>query len=246
MFCLLLIMPGLAIAGQDGGARPIELRSIAINSVSPRAVVAPRIIRERGAEADPALACEAAVTAAEVSGRLPPRLLHAISLTESGRLDPGTGVVHAWPWTINAEGEGHFFDSRDDAIGAVRALQARGVRSVDVGCAQVNLMYHPDAFASLEDAFDPRTNAAYAAKFLNALYAQGKDWMHAIAAYHSETPALGDAYRVLVLARWQNPDMRPVAQPRPAYRDFAAGHDAYQAFAPAANVYGAFATPDRR
>ena len=98
--------------------------------------------------------------------------------------------------------------SSAQAVAAVKALRARGVRSIDVGCLQVNLMYHPDAFATIEDAFDPRMNAAYATRFLNALYADGRDWAHAIAAYHSETPALGDAYRVLVMARWQNGDVR--------------------------------------
>jgi soluble lytic murein transglycosylase-like protein len=115
------------------------------------------------------------------------------------------------------------------------------VQSIDVGCMQVNLMYHPHAFASLEDAFDPRTNAEYAARFLNELYAADRDWAHAIAAYHSETPALGEAYRVLVLARWQNPDLRDTAGPATAYRDFAPRGQAYGAFAPASSVYGAFA-----
>jgi hypothetical protein len=193
--------------------------------------------------ADPATLCETAVTSAEFVSRLPPRLLHAISLTESGRLDPASGSVRAWPWTINAAGEGQFFETRQDAVAAVKALQARGVQSIDVGCMQVNLMYHPRAFSSLEEAFDPRANAEYAARFLNALYAEGKDWAHAIAAYHSETPALGDAYRVLVLARWQNPDLRDTSRAMIAYRDFAPRGQAYGAFAPSSQVYGAFAPP---
>ncbi|HEY1413995.1 MAG TPA: transglycosylase SLT domain-containing protein, partial [Rhodopila sp.] len=167
--------------------------------------------------ADPATLCETAVTTAEYVGGLPPRLLGAISLTETGRLDPASGRLRPWPWTINAEGEGQFFETRDEAVAAVRALRARGVQSIDVGCLQVNLMYHPDAFATLEDAFDPRLNANFAARFLNALYADGKDWGRAIAAYHSETPDIGDAYRVLVMARWQNGDLHPPAPASTAY-----------------------------
>jgi hypothetical protein len=188
--------------------------------------------------ADPATLCETAVTSAEYAARLPPRLLAAISVTETGRPD-GNGHIRPWPWTINAEGEGRYFDSAKDAIAAVRALQAKGVKSIDVGCMQVNLMYHPDAFASLEDAFDPRTNAGYAAKFLNALYAQSHDWPKAVAAYHSETPSLGDAYRVLVLARWQKGSTQPQPVARSPYGDFS--RSAYGAFAPKAQVYGAFA-----
>nr|WP_294521655.1 transglycosylase SLT domain-containing protein [uncultured Rhodopila sp.] len=236
LLCLMLVMPGIAMAGQDSGPRPVAARTVALLQVAPRPIA-----RQTAYAGDPGTLCETAVTSAEFSGSLPPRLLHAISLTESGRIDPKTGSVKAWPWTLNAEGEGHFFETRDDAIQAVKALQARGVQSIDVGCTQVNLMYHPHAFASLEDAFDPRSNATYAARFLNALYAEGKDWSRAIAAYHSETPALGDAYRVLVMARWRDPDLR---EARPvganAYQDFARDGQAYGAFTSTGRVYGAF------
>jgi Transglycosylase SLT domain len=191
--------------------------------------------------ADPAGLCEAAVTAAEATGHLPPRLLHAISLVESGRIDAKAGMVRAWPWTFNAEGEGHFFDTQEQAIAAVEALQARGVQSIDVGCMQVNLMYHPHAFASLRDAFNPRSNAAYAARFLNVLFAGARDWAHAIAAYHSETPALGEAYRTLVMARWQDPDLRPARPAQIAYGAFSGVQTSYGAFQPIGRVYGAFA-----
>jgi soluble lytic murein transglycosylase-like protein len=229
LFALWLVLAGSSI----GWARPPDSTSLA--GMRPVSLVA----------ADPAALCEAAVTIEEYAARLPARLLQAISLTESGRLDPPSGRVRAWPWTINAEGEGQFFRTRQDAVAAVKALQARGVRSIDVGCLQVNLMYHPDAFTSLDAAFDPRANAQYAARFLNALYGQGKDWAHAIAAYHSETPALGDPYRLLVMARWQNgdlPGVSPIATPGGSpYRDFARDDRVYGAFAPRSLVYGAFA-----
>ena len=192
--------------------------------------------------ADPATLCETAATTAEYVGRLPPRLLAAISVTETGRVDPVSGRVRPWPWTINAEGSGQFFETRQQAIAAVKALQARGVQSIDVGCMQVNLMYHPDAFASLEEAFDPRANAIYAAKFLNTLYAEAKDWPRAIAGYHSETPALGDAYRVLVMARWQAGDLHAAAPDRGQYQDFAPHAQAYGAFSPVTSVYRSFGT----
>jgi len=215
---VLLLLPGVALAGQDTASR--------------RGAVAP----------DPASQCEAAIASVEFSARVPPRLLDAISLTETGRPDPATGRFRAWPWTINAEGQGQFFDTKEQAIAAAQALQARGVQSIDVGCMQVNLLYHPHAFTSLQDAFDPWSNARYAASFLNSLYAGTKDWARAIAAYHSETPALGDAYRVLVLARWQNPTpIDPHPAVASAYGDFAPASQSYGAFAPVSRAYGAFA-----
>lgn len=194
--------------------------------------------------APPAL-CETAINTAEYAGRLPPRLLHAIALVESGRLNEAARTVRPWPWTINAEGAGAFFASKNDAIAAVKALQARGVRSIDVGCLQVNLMFHPNAFASLDEAFDPRANALYAARFLNQLHAPGDTWMRAIAAYHSDTPALGEPYRALVMLRWQNPTLAPAQIVQVAYRAFTPPQQVYNAFAPLSLVYGSAPNPAR-
>jgi hypothetical protein len=184
--------------------------------------------------------CGPAITSAEDAWRLPPRLLEAIARVESGRPD-AAGRLRPWPWTINAEGQGAFFATKAQAIAAVRALQARGVRSIDVGCLQVNLMFHPAAFASLEQAFDPQSNAMYAARFLSALHGSGDDWMNAIAAYHSQTAVLGAAYRQRVLALWHNPSADWHLGLAVAYRDFAARSGAYHDFAPVNSVYGAFA-----
>ncbi len=150
----------------------------------------------------PSLLCRQAIAAAERANAIPPHLLAAIGRVESGRRDPGSGAMHPWPWTINAEGDGQFFDTKAQAIAAVRALQARGVRSIDVGCTQINLMHHPDAFATLDQAFEPRANADYAARFLRQLQAQAGGWAKATAQYHSSTPELGEPYQKQVMAVW--------------------------------------------
>jgi hypothetical protein len=154
------------------------------------------------APAAPGLLCRTAIAAAERAGNLPPQLLAAIGRVESGRRDPHSGAFHPWPWTINAEGQGAFYDTKAEAMAAVAALRARGVRSIDVGCAQVNLMHHPDAFANLEQAFDPERNAGYAATLLNQLHTQAGGWPRATALYHSATPELGADYQRKVLAAW--------------------------------------------
>ncbi|MEJ1977686.1 MAG: transglycosylase SLT domain-containing protein [Acetobacteraceae bacterium] len=48
-------------------------------------------------------------------------------------------------------------------------------------------MHHPDAFATLDEAFDPQANAQYAAVFLQRLHVMTGDWSAAAAAYHSMT-----------------------------------------------------------
>ncbi len=156
------------------------------------------------AQPDPAAQCAAAIQAAETQHTLPPALLGAIARVESGRRAP-SGALAPWPWTINAEGQGRYFESKPAAIAAVEALRARGVRLIDVGCLQVNLHFHPTAFATLEDAFDPAANAHYAGGLLRRLYAAAQDWVVAAGHYHSQTPERAEGYRRRVLAAW--PDM---------------------------------------
>ena len=116
------------------------------------------------------------------------RLLVAIASVESGRWNRETGVNIAWPWTVTAEGTGKFYPSRRAAIAAVETLQRRGIRNIDVGCMQINLGYHPDAFRPLNHAFYPSTNVAYAAKFLKELRIQRRSWDKAMRYYHSSDP----------------------------------------------------------
>jgi hypothetical protein len=149
--------------------------------------------------------CRAAIASAESQTRIPDEFLSAIGRVESGRPISGIGLA-PWPWTINAAGTGHFYASKAEAIAAAQTFLAAGVKSIDVGCLQVNLMYHPDAFASLDAAFDPATNAAYAARLLLSLFAQQGSWPRAAAAYHSQTPALGNDYQQKVLAEWAMPE----------------------------------------
>lgn len=150
----------------------------------------------------PGMFCRTAVAAAERANGIPTSLLAAIARVESGRRDPVGGGWHPWPWAVNAEGQGYFYETKAEAVAAVRAMQARGMRSIDVGCGQINLMHHPNAFPSLEVAFDPPANAAYAGKFLRDLFAQTGDWNRATGMYHSATPELGADYLRKVLAMW--------------------------------------------
>src|SRR3546814_14072243 len=102
-----------------------------------------------------------------------------------------------------AEGKGRFLPSKAAAIEEVRRLQARGIRNIDVGCLQVNLHYHPDAFASLETAFDPEAHAAYAADFLVRLREEARSWTRAIGQYHSRHAIRGNGYRAKVFKAWR-------------------------------------------
>jgi hypothetical protein len=151
---------------------------------------------------DPLNPCERAGTAAEHARGLPSGLLLAIGRVESGRWDSERGRVTAWPWAINAAGKGQWFATKDAAARTVGALLDGGTRSIDVGCFQISLLYHPLAFSDLEQAFDPEANADYAANFLLRLFGQTGSWEAAVEAYHSADPALGFAYRQQVFSTW--------------------------------------------
>lgn len=153
------------------------------------------------ATAAPGDACEQAGRAAEAAFGIPSGLLLAIGRVESGRLS-ATGHVAAWPWAVDVAGQGALLPSRAAALAAIRAARAAGQTNIDVGCFQVNLGDHPDAFPSLEAALDPETNARYAAGFLARLRTQLGDWGAAAAAYHSQTSALGQPYLLAVLRNW--------------------------------------------
>src|SRR5690606_29154087 len=143
-----------------------------------------------------------AIAAVEAGSGIPPGILSAIALVESGGRNPRTGAPTPWPWSYNVAGKGHAPPTKARAIAEVSALLAQGVRSVDVGCMQINLMHHPQAFQGLEEAFDPHANLRYAARFLKELRARHGDWGQAIARYHSGEEARGAAYsRRVALAR---------------------------------------------
>jgi hypothetical protein len=165
-------------------------------------LLAMALIAPARAENDPAALCAAQVSHAEAQAGIPKGLLAAISAVESGRWDKERRAAMAWPWTVTSGSNGQFFASKAEAIAEVRRMKAQGIRNIDVGCMQINLHHHAEAFDNLDEAFDPATNAAYAARFLRSLYDAHQDWMTAASHYHSATPELGARYRAKVLATW--------------------------------------------
>jgi hypothetical protein len=162
------------------------------------------------AQPAPQLGCDTAGRVAEQAEALPANMLVSIGRVESGRIDPVSGRAASWPWTVNVDGTGHFFEDESDAAAFVRLAQSAGAEDVDVGCFQISLEHHPDAFSSLDAAFDPATNADFAARFLHHLKAREGSWNGAIADYHSALPALGLPYERLVLEAWRRVGDVPV------------------------------------
>ena len=139
--------------------------------------------------------CTVAAQQFEEKYQIKKHLLSTITNVESGRWNQQKQRNTAWPWTVNAQGKGRYYETKQEAIAAVKKLQARGVKSIDVGCMQINLAYHPDAFENLDQAFNPYRNVEYGAKFLKKLYKKkGNDWNKAATAYHSSLPKKAKKY----------------------------------------------------
>jgi len=172
--------------------------------------------------------CTIAAQQMEEKYHIKKHLLSTITSVETGRWNKKHQRNMAWPWTVNAQGKGRFFETKREAIAEVKKLQAQGVKSIDVGCMQVNLAYHPDAFKNLEDAFNPYKNVEYGAQFLKKLYVQnGRDWNKAATSYHSSLPRraqvyamkLSEAYKGIIQASLhKKPFSRPVTKIKNADR----------------------------
>jgi hypothetical protein len=160
--------------------------------------------------------CRQAVAAAERAHNIPTHLLAAIARVESGRRDEVSGTFNPWPWTINFDGQGSFYDNKSQALAAAASMRPRVTRSIDVGCMQISLTSHPNAFASLDQAFDPFQNADYGARFLSQLYEKTGSWPKAVEYYHSATPEIGHEYGLRVYAALpQETQLASIADPSP-------------------------------
>ncbi len=199
LFWLAVVILSLA-AGRPAAGRSVA----AAEPAMPQVLTGerPHAVADADAAPSPA-ACEAAADAAEQGFGLPAGLLRAIGIVESGRWQPALNRSAPWPYAIDVGGYDLFMDDLPQAVGKVASLRQEGFESIDVGCFQINLLYHPDAFASLEEAFDPAANAAYAARFLLDLHARSGSWEQAVADYHSAVPELGEPYRLRVYAVWR-------------------------------------------
>lgn len=136
--------------------------------------------------------CIKAILDAEARYGIPENLLLAIGLQEAGQ--EHSGELTIWPWSVNSEGASHMFETREEAVSFVRSERQSGRELIDIGCMQVNLRWHPDAFPNLEAGFEPRASADYAAAFLARLKRESGDWMVAAGNYHSRTPRYHEKY----------------------------------------------------
>ncbi|WP_371225004.1 transglycosylase SLT domain-containing protein [Roseovarius sp. 2305UL8-3] len=153
--------------------------------------------------------CDHAAQIAASESGVPVSVLRSITRTETGRTR--AGKLQPWPWTVNMEGVGKWFETEDAARAYVFKHFKGGARSFDVGCFQINYRWHGEAFRSIDEMFDPVENARYAASFLMRLHDETQDWSKAAGAYHSRTPKFAKRYRTRFDEIRQTMDVTPVS-----------------------------------
>lgn len=136
--------------------------------------------------------CDQAALHVSETTSVPLSVLLAITRVETGR--GGGTALRPWPWTVNMEGKGRWFDTEDQARKYVFRYFKNGARSFDIGCFQINYRWHHRGFNSIEEMFDPNLNAQYAAQFLSQLYTELGTWDRAVGAYHSRTNKYAKRY----------------------------------------------------
>jgi hypothetical protein len=153
--------------------------------------------------------CESEIAIAEKKYGIPHRLFMAIGTVESGRAD-SSNRKRPYPWTVCVAGKSYYFSTKSAAIAAVKRIMAQGKRNIDVGCMQVNLMHHSNAFKTLEEAFTPKYNVDYAARFFLDLKNTYNSWTHAVGYYHSKCEKYYKPYCATVYNVWNNVKNRTI------------------------------------
>lgn len=173
------------------------------------------ILAAAPALAGPENPCDDAARRAATKYGVPEAVMLAITRVETGR-DLGSGLA-PWPWAINMGGEGYWPETRESAVILAQGALDEGRKNMDIGCFQLNIRWHAQAFASLDEMFDPTANADYAARFLVRLHDETGSWIEAVAAYHSRSPDLAEAYvarvETVLAAADTMPDDSPLSSP---------------------------------
>lgn len=141
---------------------------------------------------------------------VPVDVFFSIALQESGK--SGRNKFLPWPWTLNIDEKGYYFETREQAeialLTAMDAAKQNGkIGRVAVGIGQIYMPSHASQFASPIQALDPTNNLNYAAQllaehYLNTLKEGSPDWWVAVGRYHSPSnKKLANAYQQLVFKK---------------------------------------------
>jgi len=142
------------------------------------------------------------VATADAQG-IPPTLLYAIALQESGRKEKNTGAFRPWPWSLNVGGKAHYYANMEEAWDALNTLFKDPPSNIDIGLVQVSWPVNRHVIHDPFLALEPTINLAIGAQILKECFDRLGDWWAAVGCYHSPTPKRAAAYRDRVHKRWR-------------------------------------------
>ncbi len=134
--------------------------------------------------------------------KIPPALLYAIALAESGQRQWSQQQFRPWPWTLNVNGQGTYYPSRRAAWIALQAALVTN-RNVDIGLMQVSWRYHRRDLGTTWQALDPHHNLRVSAAILQRCFTRVGDWQKAVGCYHAPNdPVRAARYQKRVSQYW--------------------------------------------
>lgn len=120
---------------------------------------------------------------AAAQAQVPPNLLYAVALQESGRAMNGRLVP--WPWTLNVAGQARRYGTHREACADLRqVLQITPATRVDVGLGQLNAGYQRHRVRQPCELLEPYRNLRLAATILREQYNPNQSWLMAAGRYH--------------------------------------------------------------
>jgi hypothetical protein len=121
----------------------------------------------------------------ETFATVDPNLLYAVAIAESQKYFAG-GFIRPWPWAVNVDGKGHYFDTRSEAETFVDELIKSGKTNMDIGPLQVNTYWHGHRVGNPKDLFSLSTAVTVASNILQeAMNSSPKDPELGIGRYHT-------------------------------------------------------------
>jgi len=135
---------------------------------------------------------------------IPDALFYAVALAESGKKIASQDIRRPWPWTLNVEGQGYYYESRLKAWLALSEWLQRGIRSIDIGLMQVNWRWHEDKLGDTWRALDPYHNLRVGAEILRTCFEARREWWQSVGCYHAPSnPDRAMRYQDRVKTQWR-------------------------------------------
>lgn len=133
---------------------------------------------------------------------VPPEVIWAVANAESN-----LGNLGPWPWSANFGGKSFYFKSQKELTNFIRnKLKKKRYLSIDIGCMQLNYVYHGHKFSNIYEMTNIYKNMLIGAKYLRELYEKSKQmnsrkhlpenrlWGYAVGDYHSQKALRGAKY----------------------------------------------------